>query len=120
MENNAFKDDISSIPGIGDMEVTLTPDESKRSMALMLAIRYHTETIIKDSEYLKTMIAYEEKMKFSNDPEKELWHLKPTTVSAVIHIGNEFYNFITGKPAIIDGKQLKEVELGGRSVQGDK
>lgn len=116
----SLKEDLAAIPGIGDMQLALDKDESKRAMALLLAIRYHTETIIKDPEYLKTMIQYEEKMKFSNDPDKEMWHLKPTTVAAVIHIGNEFYSFITGGKGFVDGKEIAGIEINDSRLQGER
>ena len=111
MENSALREDFNST-GIGEMPIDLTKEQGLRSVALMLAIRYHTETIIKDADYLQKMIDREEKMKFSNAPDAESWHLKPSTVSAVMHIAREFEAFLLGKPSVIT-----DVKLDGQNIQ---
>ena len=104
---------IASLPDIADMSLDLTKDEKLRSASLILAIRYHVDTIIKDPRYLEIMIAREKEAKFSNDPEAEQWHLRPTTVEAVVHIAMAFEHFLKG-----GGKISEIIQPVGRA-QGD-
>jgi hypothetical protein len=61
----------------------LTHEEKLRTTALMMAIRYHVDTIIKDANMYQTMVAQGK-------------HLTPSTVGLVIHIAREFEGFLRG------------------------
>ncbi len=113
-EKNEMVDTVGTLPDLADMPLDLTPEQKLRAGALLMAIRYHIDTIIKDPEYLKVMIEREEKMKFSNDPDKDLWHLKPTTVKKVIHIANEFEAFLKGERSAI-----QSVSIDGQEIEAD-
>lgn len=87
---------MADLPDVSGMNLEMTKDQKLRAAALILGIRYHVDTIIKDAEYLKVMIEKEREAKFSNDPDAQMWHLRPTTVNRVIHIANEFEQFLLG------------------------
>jgi hypothetical protein len=106
MEHPEFND----LADVRDMQLDLTKEEKLRSAALIMAIRYHVETIIKDADYLQAMIAREKEMQFSNDPDKELWHLRPSTVTSVVHIAAEFERFLKGEPSSIASVSTGEEE----------
>lgn len=84
-----------------NMHLALDKSESIRYMALMLGIRYHVETIIKDPRYLELMMQREKEMKFSNDPDKDDWHLRPSTCASVIFCASMFEAYLSGKPSPI-------------------
>lgn len=73
------------VPEVADMELDLTKDEKLRTTALIMAIRYHVETIVKDGVLYQAM---------RMDPET---HLKPTTSMAVVDIARQFARFLSGE-----------------------
>src|SRR3990167_1422772 len=99
---------LGEIGDVSNMKLDLDREQKLRTVALMMGIRYYTDTIIKDPEYLKTMIAHEENMKFSNDPEKEIWHLRPANVNSVIHCAAEFEQFLMGNRSRFTRIQIGE------------
>jgi len=111
--SQSMADDFDQILDVRDMKLDLTKDEKLRTAALMMAIRYHTETIIKDAAYLQLMMQREKEAKFSNDPDIEMIHLRPSTVTAVVHIAREFELFLTGQPS-----QIASIQVGGERLQG--
>jgi hypothetical protein len=48
---------IPNIPAITDMPLDMTHDEKLRMTALMMAVSYHKETIVKDGQMYQTMKA---------------------------------------------------------------
>src|SRR5688572_28157537 len=82
---------------MGNVKLTLDKTESLRAIALMMGLRYATDTIIKDPEYLKVMIQREKDAKFSNEPNPEPFMLRPTTVARVVHAAAEFEAFLLGE-----------------------
>ena len=76
---------LGDVPGVGDMELDLTKDERLRAAALIMAIRYHVETIVKDAAMYQAMMASDK-------------HLEPTTVDRVVLIAEQFERFLLGGP----------------------
>lgn len=111
--SESMAEDFDQVLDVRDMKLDLTKDEKLRTAALMMAIRYHTETIIKDAAYLQLMMQREKEAKFSNDPDMEMIHLRPSTVTAVVHIAREFENFLLGKPS-----SVASIEVNGERLHG--
>ena|SRR5579859_4197399 len=104
---------MGTIPDVSEMKLDLTKDEKLRSASLLLAIRYHVDTIIKDAKYLELMMQREKEAKFSNDPEEQLrWHLQPTTVGAVLRIAQEFEQFLLGNRSAIASMEVNGEPVG--------
>lgn len=87
---------LGVVPDIADAHLDLTKDQKLRMAALMLAIRYHVDTIIKDARYLELMLQKEKEAKFSNDPDAAIWHLNPSTTERVVQIAQSFESFLRG------------------------
>ena len=115
-------EDFQQLADIRNMELNMTDGQKLRAAALVMAIRYHTETIIKDPAYLQLMMQKEKEAKFSNDPDAQLWHLKPTTVDAVIHIAQSFEAFLLGQgtsdQAAEPGRQIQAAHETGARADG--
>jgi hypothetical protein len=95
--NVDMSDTLGVLPEVGDMKLDLTKEEKLRTAALMLGIRYHVDTIIKDPRYLELMIQREKEAKYSpGDGSPDDWHLRPSTVIAVIHCAQEFEQYLLG------------------------
>ena len=118
---NAIAADIAGLPtDVRDMELNLSPDEKIRTLSLMMGIRYHVDTIIKDPRYLELMISKEKEAKFSNDPGQEHWHLRPSTARGVVGIALEFEAYLRGHHSVFAAVSFggEEIEPVGRA-QGD-
>ena len=97
-------DGIESLPDdVREVKLDLEPDQKMRMVALMLGIKYYTDTIIKDAAYLQLMMQREKEAKFSNDPtDAVMWHLKPASVNGVIGCAQEFEQFLLGnRPGVV-------------------
>lgn len=119
---NAIAADIAGLPtDVRDMELNLSQDEKIRTLSLMMGIRYHVDTIIKDPRYLELMINKEKEAKFSNDPAQEHWHLRPSTARGVVGIAIEFENYLRGHHSAIASIRFgdEEIEPGAGRAQGD-
>jgi hypothetical protein len=93
----AMTSQIADAPtDISEMKLDLTQDEKIRTVSLMMGIRYHVDTIIKDPRYLEVMIQREKEAKFSNEPDQEHWHLRPSTARGVVGIALEFEAYLRG------------------------
>lgn len=80
---------VGYIADIGNMELDLTKEEKLRTAALIMAIHYHVETIVKDAAMYQAMVNRQE-------------HLKPSTVERVVRIAEEFERFLLGKPSVVE------------------
>ncbi len=80
--------ELNDVPEIGDMPLDLTKEEKLRVTALMLVIRYHVETIIKEGTLYQAM---------RMDPEV---HLRPTTTMMVIDIAGNFEEYLRNGGAV--------------------
>jgi hypothetical protein len=119
---NAIAADIAGLPtDVRDMELSLSQDEKIRTISLMMGIRYHVDTIIKDPRYLELMISKEKEAKFSNDPEQEHWHLRPSTARGVVGIALEFEAYLRGYHSAIASVKFggEEIAPGAGRAQGD-
>ena len=78
-------------------------------------------TIIKDPRYLELMIQKEKEAKFSNDPEQEHWHLRPSTARGVVGIALEFEAYLRGYHSLIASVKLggEEIGPGAGRAQGE-
>lgn len=119
----AMTEQIAQAPlDISEMEMNLSQDEKLRTVALMMGIRYHVDTIIKDPRYLEIMIQREKEAKFSNEADQEHWHLRPTTARAVVGCALEFEAYLRGYRSHIlsvefDGEKVEPMERAQGSVQ---
>lgn len=111
-DNDEMSKTLNEVTDISDMNLDLNKEQKMRTVALMLGIRYYTDTIIKDPAYLQVMIAREKEMQFSNDPGKELWHLRPANVHSVIHCASEFEQFLLGNRSLIAEVQVGDEVIG--------
>ena len=96
---------------IREITLDLTKPEKVRTVALMMGIRYHVDTIIKDPKYLELMMQKEKEAKFSNDPDRELWHLRPSTALGVVTIATMFEAYLLGQPSPIASIRYGDDEL---------
>lgn len=69
---------------IGNLE--FDREEKARLVALMLAIQYHTKTLITDADYLRVMLKNER-------------YLEPSTADKVVAQAERFYGFLKGPGA---------------------
>mgnify|MGYP001617308615 CR=1 FL=1 len=121
---NDENDMVNTIAGgpmdISEMNLNLSQEEKIRTISLMMGIRYHVDTIIKDPRYLELMIQKENAAKFSNDPNQEHWHLQPSTARGVVGIAMEFENYLLGRYSRIQSLQFGDdvMEPAGRA-QGE-
>lgn len=106
-----FDHPVAAVPAIADMHLDLTKDEKLRSAALLMGIKYYTDTIIKDARYLEVMIAREKEMSFSNAENKADWQLRPANVEGVIRCASWFEAFLLGKMPQF------EITWGGEKVE---
>lgn len=119
-EPDKMGETIGEITDVADMRLDLDPAQKLRTVALMMGIRYYTDTIIKDAAYLELMLRREKEMKFSNEPDavKDLWHLRPANVGAVIYCAQEFEAFLLGHRSRIGGIKVGDEEIGpGQGAQ---
>lgn len=106
-ETNIVTDAIDELPAdVRDMNLNLDPVQKVRTVALMLGIKYYTDTIIKDATYLQLMMSREKEMKFSNEPDAALWHLRPASVNGVIACAQEFENFLLGNRSAVQSIKI--------------
>lgn len=106
---------LAEVPGVTDMQLDLNPQQKIRAAALIMAIRYYTDTIIKDGDYLRAMMEKEREMKFSNDPNAADWSLRPANSMAVVRIAGEFAAYLLGEPSSIESVTLIDPDNGART-----
>lgn len=97
---------VPGVQGPGDMIVILTHDESIRNTALMLAIKYHTENTIKDSQMYQ-MIKMDSNRK-----------IEALDVSMVINTADQFSKFIKTGQVKFD-KNTNHVVIGTAEEPAD-
>lgn len=105
-------DQIAESVDVREMKLDLEPAQKLRTIALMMGIRYYTDTIIKDPQYLQLMMQKEKEAAYSNNPqERELWHLRPANVLGVLNCAEAFEAFLLGKPSNIASIKYGEEEV---------
>lgn len=87
--------EVDDIPDIENMKLDLSKEEKLRTIALMLGIRYHVETICKDAEAMRELASRNV-------------HLSPTTAEKVIGVACQFEKYLCGEVKVI----TYEVETG--------
>lgn len=75
-------EDVSFNPALQALD--LTKEEKLRATALMLAIKYHADTIVTDAPMYKALV-------------KNQAHLEPSTVHKVVDIAMQFDDFLRGQ-----------------------
>jgi hypothetical protein len=113
--DHAMAEAIGDVTDIRDLKLDLDKAEKIRTVALMMGIRYYTETIIKDAGYLDRMIRYEDDCKRRNDPDTPPIHLRPATVAGVISAAHEFEQFLLGKSSIV-----QSITVGGEKIEAGR
>lgn len=73
--------ELPHIGDVSDMDLELTKDEKRRVTALILGIKYHVETIVKDGSLYTAMVSTGK-------------HLEPTHVLKVVDIAIAFEEYI--------------------------
>lgn len=48
-------DAMGGVPGVSDMKLDLTKEEKTRTLALMLALKYHSDTICRDADMMREL-----------------------------------------------------------------
>jgi hypothetical protein len=79
-----MEDTIKSVPGMSDVKMEFTKPEQTRITALMLAIRYYTDTIVRDAQMYHVLKADD-----GNKP------IMPASSSQVVAIAAEFEDYIS-------------------------
>lgn len=83
--SQAMIEDMQAMPVVGDIKLELTPGQKLRTVALMMAIRYHTETIVKDGVMYQALMASGR-------------NLEPTTYMKVVQIAMAFEAYLLMGP----------------------
>lgn len=69
--------------------LSLSKEEKRRTTALMLAIKYHADTIVQDADMYRELV-------------RNQAHLTPTTCAKVVGIAAQFDQFIAGQLPVAD------------------
>ena len=90
---NPMEEMIASVPSVANMQLDLTKDEKLRTTALMLAVRYHQDTVVKEGELYQQM-------------KMDQKQLRTTSAKIVVEYAWEFEQYLRGESEVV--KRLEE------------
>ena len=93
---NPMEEMIASVPSVANMQLDLTKDEKLRTTALMLAVRYHQDTVVKEGELYQQM-------------KMDQKQLRTTSAKIVVEYAWEFEKYLRGESETV--QRLEEALL---------